>query len=246
MVAARVRIRGGRIWCRLLGSHSVRGWCACLRPARPGGQQEARLSNLAVIGLPIMLMGAALGSIGLYFCREGSDLRDGGVNARALLRRKFRNPGAPYMLGIENYFVTAEFPDAQQRQWTAEIRVPSRQWHWLREGATESIIYLSSNPARARVISRAGNTVVGLIELFAAGVGALFVLFGLFFLLVGLAGGGGASSSATVPDPPPTKFDKTGFERTSMAVSPQHDRIALLDEKGNSLRIRDLASSQLL
>jgi Protein of unknown function (DUF3592) len=193
-----------------------------------------------------MLMGAGLGSIGLYFWREGSDLRDGGVDARALIRKKFRKPGDPYMLGIENYFVTAEFPDAQQRQWTVEIRVPSRQWHWLREGATESIVYLPSNPGRARVITRAGNTVVGVIELFAVSVGAMFVLFGLFFLIAGLAGGGSASGSVSIPPLPPSKFDKTGFERTSMAISPQHDRVALLDEKGNSLRIRELASSQLL
>jgi hypothetical protein len=199
-----------------------------------------------VLGLPFILMGGGLGSIGLYFWREGSDLRDGGVDARAVIRKKFRKPGDPYMFGIENYFVTAEFPDAQQRRWTAEIRVPSRQWHWLREGATESIIYLPSNPARARVISRAGNTVVGVIELFAAGVGAMFVLFGLFFLIVGLAGGGSASGSVSIPSPPPSKFDKTGFERTSMAISPQHDRVAILDDKGNSLRIRELTSSQLL
>ena len=68
-----------------------------------------------MIGLPIMLMGAALGSIGLYFWREGSDLRGGGLDARAIIRKKFRKPGDPYMLGIENYFVTAEFADAQQR-----------------------------------------------------------------------------------------------------------------------------------
>lgn len=145
-------------------------------------------------------MGAALGSIGLYFWREGSDLRSAGVDARALIRRKFRKPGDPYMLGLENYFVTAEFPDAQQRRWTVEIRVPSRQWHWLREGTTESIVYLPSNPGRARVITRAGNTVVGVIELFAVSVGALFVLFGLFFLIVGLTGQGNASSGA-ISDP---------------------------------------------
>jgi len=193
-----------------------------------------------------MLMGAAVGSIGLYFWREGSDLRSGGVDARAVILKKFRKPGDSYMLGLENYFVTAEFPDAQQRRWTVEIRVPSRQWHWLREGATESIVYLPSNPARARVITRAGNTVVGVIELFAAGVGAMFVLFGLFFLIAGLTGEGSASGSVSIPPPPPTKFDKTGFERTSMAISPRHDRVAVLDEKGNNLRIRELASGQLL
>jgi hypothetical protein len=144
------------------------------------------LSNLAVLGLPFMMMGAAVSSIGLYFWREGGDLRSAGVDARAVILKKFRKPGDPYMLGLENYFVSAEFADAQQRRWTVEIRVPSRQWHWLREGATESIIYLPSNPARARVITRAGNTVVGVIELFAAGVGAMFVLFGVFFLIVGL------------------------------------------------------------
>ncbi|HEY6390364.1 MAG TPA: DUF3592 domain-containing protein [Bryobacteraceae bacterium] len=241
-----MRIQCGRIRRCLLGSDRVRRRRARIRPARFVGQQETHLSNLAVLGLPFMLMGGALGSIGLYFWREGSDLRSGGVDARAVIRKKFRKQGDPYMLGLENYFVAAEFLDAQQRDWTVEIRVPSRQWHWLREGATESIVYLPSNPARARVITRAGNTVVGVIELFAVSVGALFVLFGLFFLIVGLTGEGSASSAVTIPAPPPTKFDKTGFERTSMAISPQHDRVALLDEKGNSLRIRELASGQLL
>jgi hypothetical protein len=204
------------------------------------------VSNIAVIGLPIMLMGAAVGSIGLYFWREGSDLRSSGVEARAVILKRFRKSGDKYLLGIENYFITVEFLDAQQRRWTVDIRVPSRQWHWLREGGTESIVYLPLNPARARVITRLGNTVVGLIEIFAMGVGAMFVLFGLFFLIAGLAGEGGASSSAGLPAPAPSQFDKDGFERLSMAISPQHDRIAVLDEKGNSLRIRDLGSSQLL
>src|SRR5713226_8692037 len=102
MVAACVRIRRGRLWSRLLDSHGVRGWRAGFRPARPVRQQEVHLSNLAVLGLPFMLMGGGLGSIGLYFWREGSDLRDCGVDARAVIRKKFRKPGDPYMFGIEN------------------------------------------------------------------------------------------------------------------------------------------------
>ena len=65
-----------------------------------------------MLGLPFILMGGGLGSIGLYFWREGSDLRDSGVDAPAFIRKKFRKQGDPYMIGIENYFVTAEFADA--------------------------------------------------------------------------------------------------------------------------------------
>src|SRR5438874_1539524 len=82
----------------------------------------------------------ALVAIAFYFFREGRDLRSDGIEARALLVRKFRNP-ADAFLGIEDRFVTAQFLDYQGAPHAVNIRVPSRKWFWLREGSTETILY---------------------------------------------------------------------------------------------------------
>src|SRR5690349_13025928 len=104
--------------------------------------------TIALIGLNALLLGGVVAWIALYFWREGRDLRAAGVEARATLIKKFRKSGNTLLSKIENCFVTAEFLDAKGRRWNVDIRVPSRQWHWLREGRVETIVYLPANPAR--------------------------------------------------------------------------------------------------
>ena len=96
--------------------------------------------SAASIALPAIAMGGALAWVSLHFWRGGQDLSKEGVEARATLVRKFRNPDDTFLFGLENYFVTATFLDLQNRQRTIDVRVPSRQWHLLREGSTASIL----------------------------------------------------------------------------------------------------------
>jgi hypothetical protein len=169
--------------------------------------------NSAWIGLPSFLMGGATTCIGWYFWREGRDLRSTGVDAQATLVRKFRKEGDTFLFGIENRFVTAAFTDGQGRPWTVDIRVPSRQWDWLREGSKASIIYMQSNPQRARVISRLGQKILGGFLLYMTVSSALMALFGLYFVF------GGSVDLKTMPKlqsisvsaPLPAKFDKNGW-----------------------------------
>jgi len=84
------------------------------------------------------------------------------------------------------------------------------------------------------------------IMLFAMTVGAGMTLFGLVFLFTAATGGGSSTSTRSVAEPPPTKFDKTGVDHVAMWVSPRHDRVAIIDESGRSLRIRALPSGQML
>ena len=198
---------------------------------------------MSFFGVPFIALGALLVWVCLYFWREGRDLRSAGAQARAMLTNKYRRAGDPYLFGLENYFVTAEFVDAHQTRRVAEIRVPSRQWHFLRAGTEETIVYLPSNPARARVVSLAGQSAIGAILIFCMAIGAMFVIFGVVFLVLGVSPG---TSTAGVPEPPPSKFDRSGVEHSSMAISPAHDRAAVLDEKGSRLHIRDLSSGNLL
>lgn len=197
------------------------------------------------IAIPVMLMGGAVLWLSLYFWREGRDLRAEGVEAHATILKKYKKSGDSYFLGLENCFVNAQFTDGQGIQRTVEIRVPSRQWHWLREGAEETILYLPTNPQRARVISRAGNIIVSGILFFTTMVGATMILFGLFFMVVGLKPGSTTSVALSAKDPPPTKFDKSGVAHVEMMISPQHDRIAILED-GKNLRVRGLSSGNLV
>lgn len=192
------------------------------------------------VGIPIIVMGGLAAAVSLYFWREGRDLRAGGVEARATIVRKFRKPG------LDNCYVTVQFTDAQGVARTALIRTPSRQWHWLREGAEETILYLRSNPQRARVISSAGNAALSVIEIFVMSVGGFMMIGGIALLALGTGGGGSnGAAQGSMPPPPPTKFDKSGTARLSMIVSPRHDRVAVYDEDAGDLRIRDLAGGLL-
>jgi Protein of unknown function (DUF3592)/WD domain, G-beta repeat len=202
------------------------------------------MSTAAVVAIPAVLMGAAVIWICVYFWREGSDLRTAGVEAIARLARKYRGPGDSYMLGLENCFVTAHFYDASGVLRTAEIRVPSRQWHLLREGSTRTILYLPANPMRARVVSRGENSVVAMLMIFGMCCGGFMAVLGLFVLSSGARFT--PPQPAAVAPPPPSKFDKSGVDRVAMSVSPQHDRVAVLDEAGRELRIREIASGRLI
>jgi hypothetical protein len=199
------------------------------------------LGNAAPVAIPAILMGGIVIGICLYFWREGRDLRTAGQEATAILIRKYRRAGDPYMLGIENRFVTAQFVDCYGIQRIAEIRVPSRQWQWLREGSTETILYLPSNLQRARVISRSRNAVLSVMLVLGMCSGGMMVLLALIFL---------ASSVSSPPvreavaAPPPTKFDKAGVAHVSMLVSPRHDRIAVIDDDNGDLSVRDIASGR--
>lgn len=199
------------------------------------------MSNAVIIALPAMIMGGMVVLICAWFWRESRDLRAGSLEAPAFIARKYRKPGDPYLFGLENYFVTAQFTDMQGEARTAEIRVPSQQWHWLREGATESIIYLPANPRRARVISRAGQTGVAILMLFGMSTGGIMVLIAIAILALWTV-----PSQTAVPAPPPTKFDKSGVDRVFMTVSPQHDRVAVIDENGSGLRIRTIPAGGLV
>jgi len=161
-----------------------------------------------------------------------------------MLTSKYRKAGDTYLWGIENYFVSADFVDTQQVRRAVEIRVPSRQWHFLRAGTAETIVYLPSNPARARVVTLAGQTVIAAILIFCMAIGAMFVVFGIVFSVTGISPGQSASASAV--EPPPSKFDKSGVAHSSMAVNPARDRVAVLDEKGSLLTVRGLSSGNLL
>jgi hypothetical protein len=141
--------------------------------------------NPAVIGFPTVLLGGATAAGAWYFWREGRDLRRAGVEAQATLARKFRKIGDTFLFGIENYFITAEFTDGQSRLWKIDIRVPSQQWQWLREGSKAAILYLPSNPQRARVISRLGQKVLGGFLLYMTVSSALMAAFGLYILFGG-------------------------------------------------------------
>jgi hypothetical protein len=206
--------------------------------------------NSFLFSLPFIGLGAILAWVCIYFWREGRDLRVAGVQTQAMLAAKYRKPGDTFLSRIENCFVTAEFQDSQGFRRMVEIRVPSRQWHLLRAGTVESIVYLPANPARARVVSLMGQTLISLILIFGMTVGAIFVLFGFAFMTFGVKpaarGPDGVAITAAALDPPPSKFDKTGVSPSSMIVSPRHDRAAILDEKGAVLYLRDLRSGTLL
>ena len=200
--------------------------------------------NLALLAIPAILLGGAFAAISLYFWREGRDLRRDGIEAPAVITKKFRKDGDTFLLGLENYFITAEFVDSRGQRRSVDIRTPSRQWRWLRPQTSTTIVYLAANPTRARVISATGQTVLGGILLLTGMASITMVLFGLFFLAAGLKTEAD-STIGPVITAPPTRFDKTGVLPVTMAVSPQHDRIAVMDENGSSLRIRELPSGQL-
>jgi len=201
------------------------------------------------ISLPMIAMGATLLFIALHFWKSGRDFTAQGVEARANITRKFRKPGPNILYNAENCFVTAEFVDRNGDVRTIEIQVPSRQWHFLRAGSMETILYIPSNPNRARVTSQTQNGIVNVILIFAMLVGVLFVVAGTTFTFVPLkpvSDSSIASAPAITREPAPTQFDSSGVEHNTMLIDPHHARVAVLDEKGARLTIHDLGSGARL